>query len=215
MIPACPDRSLVNSAIYWDAAALRAALPALAEAYAQAGVKASIVWTHDDEREAIAALEAAGYRFDGSPAAMYLELADLGGHQPGELDWDDEASTEEVGRVNDLAYGFAAGEGPGPAIGFGPPELPTRYYRALVGGRTASVLGTIDVEGDCMIVWVSTLPEDRGRGLAAGLLGAALHDASERGLRTSTLQASMLGRGVYERLGYRVAARFQLYERRQ
>jgi GNAT superfamily N-acetyltransferase len=62
---------------------------------------------------------------------------------------------------------------------------------------------------------VATLPGHRGKGLAGRLLRAALAQARERGLRTSTLQASILGAGMYERAGYSVAGRLGLYERRQ
>ena len=47
------------------------------------------------------------------------------------------------------------------------------------------------------------VPEARGRGIAGKLLAHALADAAERGLETSTLVATPLGRPVYERLGYR------------
>jgi len=50
---------------------------------------------------------------------------------------------------------------------------------------------------------VYTLPQYRGRGLAAEVVRAALSDAAARGAWTVTLHASEAGRGVYERLGFR------------
>ena len=62
---------------------------------------------------------------------------------------------------------------------------------------------------------VATLPEARGRGLAGALMAHALVDAGERGLRTSTLVATKMGRPVYERLGYRGLGALEMWERRE
>jgi len=214
VLPACPQRSLVNGAIYEDVRGLRAALPELAAAYERAGVRASTMWMLERDPEATALLEEAGYAFDGEPAGMAMELAGLGKFDPGDLDWDSDASHEEVGQVNDRAYGYPEGEGVSPAIGAPPPFIEVRSYRARVAGEVACVVQASDIGSDCLISWVATLPEHRGQMLASRLLRAALVEARERGLRTSSLQASMLGRGVYERAGYSLVLRLQLYERR-
>jgi ribosomal protein S18 acetylase RimI-like enzyme len=215
VIPACPQRSIVNSVAFRDAEALAAALGGLATAYEAAGVRAWTVWVPEDDREAISLLETHGHRCDGEPAAMYLDLERMAEPDPGDLDWDAEAEAAELGRINDAAYGFAPGEGFGPAIGEGRPPASARLYRARVDGEAVCGLQAIDVGEDCVITMVATLEQHRGRGIAGRLLSAALAEARERGLRTSTLQSSMLGRGVYERLGYSVATRLQLHERRQ
>lgn len=215
VVPACPDRSLPNSVVWRDLDSLRASLGDLAAAYERAGVSAWTVWVPEGADGAAELLESSGHRFDGSPAAMYMGLSDLAAPGSGDLDWDAAAEPAEVGRVNDLAYGFPVGMGPGPAIGHGPAEFGTRLYRARAGGETVSVLQTLDVGGDCVVTMVATLPEHRGQGLAGRLLRAALAEARERGRETSTLQASLLGAGVYERIGYRVAGRLRLYERRR
>ena len=214
LVPACPERSIVNCVTYRDAGALADALAGLAAAYSEAGVRAWTVWVPEGDAEAPALLEAAGHRLDGEPAAMHLELERLEGPRTTGLDWDDRASAEEVGLLNDLAYGYEPGGGPSAAIGPGPERLPTRLYRARESGEVACVMQAIDVDDDCFITFVATLERFRGRRLASRLLGAALAQARERGLRTSTLQSSMLGRGVYERLGYEVDFRLRLYERR-
>jgi GNAT superfamily N-acetyltransferase len=212
--PAVPDRSVINSVTYRGAAALTDALDDLAAAYEAAGVRAWTVWTPDGDRDAIALLEGAGHVFDAKPWAMNLDLAELPDPALGDLDWDAQASVEEVGLLNDLAYGYPEGTFAA-AIGSPPPALPLRRYRARVEGDAASVLGTLDAGSDCVILFVATAAEHRGKGLAGRLLHAALAEAHERGQASSTLQATTLGFPVYERLGYRTVCRLHMYERRQ
>lgn len=214
VVPGAPSRSIVNAGLYEDARGLRKALPVLAEAYERAGVAASTMWMLAPDPEAERILEQGGYALDGEPAAMFCELAALPSPEPGDLDWDADATPAQVGRVNDLAYGHPEGEGVGVAIGTAPPGMPIRSYRARVDGELSCVLQTVDLGSDCLIIWVATVPDRRGLGLASRLLRAALADAQARGLRTSTLQASMLGRGVYQRVGYELVSRLRLYERR-
>jgi GNAT superfamily N-acetyltransferase len=213
IIPACPERSVVNSVVYEDAAQLDAAYAELATAYAQAGVRAWTVWVPDNDREASALLERAGHVFDAEPAAMVLDLARFRVPDAGDLDWDDRASPEEVGLVNDLAYGFDSA-GLRPAIAGTARSEVVRFYRARVDGELASVLSTIDVGTDCVIAWVATLERFRGRGLARRLMSVALAAARARGIATSSLQATRMGVGVYEELGYETACRLHMYERR-
>jgi GNAT superfamily N-acetyltransferase len=211
--PAARHRSIASSALHRGAGALERALPALAEVYDRADVAAAM-WTIEPDAEADRLLEAAGYSLDGEPAAMVAELGELPRHDLEGLDWDAEATPEEVGRVNDLAYGHPPGEGISGAIGAPPVSLNPISYRAREGGEVAAVLQTVDVGTDMLVTWVATLPEHRGKGLASRLLSAALEAGRERGLETTSLQASMLGRGVYERLGYETVAPLRLHERR-
>jgi GNAT superfamily N-acetyltransferase len=214
VVPACPDRSVVNSVVYEDADRLAAAFEGLATAYERAGVRAWTVWTPDNDRKAIALLMASGHVFDGEPAAMLLDLDRLPAPDPGDLDWDAHASPQEVGRINDLAYGHHEEGGFEPAIAQTSPGHGVRFYRARVDGEPASVLETVDAGSDCVVAWVATLERFRGRALARRLLHAALAEARDRGMATSTLQASRMGLPIYERLGYRTVCRLHMYERR-
>lgn len=215
VIPAAAQRSIVNSGVHSGAQSLERALPALARAYDEAGVAASAMWTLEPDPAVDRMLEDAGYAFDGEPAAMAAVLAQMPPAELADLDWDTAATPEELGRVNDLAYGYPAGEGVSPAIGRLPAELNPRSYRARAGdGEPAAVMQTIDVGSDCLVIWVATVPQHRGKGLASRLLGAALGEARERGLETTSLQSSMLGRSVYERVGYELIAPLRLHERR-
>ena len=76
-------------------------------------------------------------------------------------------------------------------------------------------MGTMDHDDDVGIYFVATSPDHRGAGLATGLLSAALVEARERGMRTSSLQSSAKGEGLYARLGYERHFRLHLYERRR
>jgi GNAT superfamily N-acetyltransferase len=214
VLPATPDRSVTNSVTYEDAAALSAALDALASEYDAAGVRAWTVWAPAHDAEAIGILERAGHKFDARPAAMTLELVDLPDIDSRDLDWDADADPADVGRVNDVSYGW---EGPSfsAAIGSAAVEPPARLYQARVDGEVACVLQTIDCEGDCGVYFVATLPQYRGQALARRLMLAALAEARERGCETSTLQASPMGEPVYERLGYQTPCRLHMYERRK
>jgi GNAT superfamily N-acetyltransferase len=49
---------------------------------------------------------------------------------------------------------------------------------------------------------VYTMPEHRGRGLGQQLTREVLREARALGLKSANLNASVMGRGVYERLGF-------------
>jgi GNAT superfamily N-acetyltransferase len=214
VVPACPDRSVINSVTYRDAESLGAALPELVAAFDRAGIRAWTVWVPEDEREAAGLLEAAGNKLDATPAAMVLELAGLPDPDDDGLDWDGHASRADVARINDNAYGF---DSPtfGAALADPPADVPLRLYQARVDGEPVSALGTIDEGEDCGIYLVGTLKGHRGKGLARRLLHRALAEARDRGLRTSSLQATKLGYPVYERLGYEAKGTLEMWESRK
>jgi GNAT superfamily N-acetyltransferase len=222
VVPAVPQRSIANSVSYQDAARLEAALDELAAEYERAGVAAWTVWTPEFDADAIAALERAGHRFDGRPAAMIAELDDFEPPDLGGLDYDAEGDMATLGRINDSAYGFDPGDGMGALFGATPEDLDLRLYRARLDGEVSCVLATIDhepVEGadgrDCGIYFVATTQTARGRGLATRLLAAALVEARGRGCSTSSLQASAMGASIYTALGYERCFELHMYERRQ
>jgi GNAT superfamily N-acetyltransferase len=187
VVPACPERGLINSVSYRDATGLAGALDDLETGYREAGITAWLVWAPDFDGEAITVLKDAGYRFDGAPAAMHADLGAVAEPDP-----------------SDLASIVA------PC-----PPVPMRFYRARVDGETACVVGTMDHDDDLGIYFVSTVRDHRGRGLSSRLIGVALAEARERGLATTSLQASPMGESVYLRLGYETTFRLQLWERRE
>ncbi len=209
--PATPDRSVFNSVLYERPEALAGGLDELAAVYSEAGVDAWTVWVPEADRASASLLEGAGHVLDASPVAMVLELGELADERDDGLDWDDAAGVEEVCRVNDRAYGYEDGTF---ARGLGTPPETLRFYRARLDGEVASVIGTTELDGDCAVWWVATLPEARGHGLAGRLMRVALAAGREHGCDISTLQATKLGKPVYERLGYRDVGTIEMWERR-
>ena len=214
VVPGAPERSVLNSVVYRDAASLGAALDEVASAYEAAGVRAWTVWVPEADRDAAALLAAAGHRLDAAPTAMVLDLAGLDEPRGDGLDWDAHAAVEDVTRINDLAYGFEVGTFAG-AMTRVPPGLPLRLYQARVDDQPACVMATVDHGADCGIYLVATLKEHRGRGLARGLLHVALSEARERGRETSSLQSTKFGYPVYARLGYEPICALEMWERRE
>jgi GNAT superfamily N-acetyltransferase len=212
VVPATPERSVCNAVVYDDTFSLERALEPLESLYEAAGVKAWTVWVPGQDREAAALLEDRGHRLDASPAAMAIELEGFSREPAGELDLDTEPDPLEIGRLNDVAYGYEhqftrAIEliDPGAA----------HAYVARVDGAPAACTVALDEERDCCITFVATLPAARGRGLAGGLITHALLDARERGCETSSLQATKMGQPLYERLGYRDLGAIEMWERRR
>lgn len=213
VVPATPDRSVLNSVTYDRPEALEASLQDLAAAYEKAGVRAWTVWVPDADARVARVLEAAGHELDASPRAMFMELDRLGEAPGPEPDWSGEWDLAGAGLVNDRAYGDPDGlwESAFGAL----PEGSAHLYLAHLDGEPASFVLVHDHEDDCVFWFAATVPGARGRGLVSGLLHRALRDARDRGRRTSTTEATAMGRPVYERIGYRDLGPLHMYERRR
>ena len=209
--PSVPDRSIVYSVAYRDADSLAVAIHDLAAAYDDAGVRAWTVWAPEPDRDAAALLNAAGHRLDGEPTAMVAALSELPEPDDDDLDWDVCAPPETIARINDAAYGLGA-IFDSAITGFGAIDG-VRLYQARVDADPVCVLATYDNRDDCEIYFVATLAEHRGKSLARRLLHRALLEARDRGLATSSLQATQMGYPVYARLGYEPICRLQMWER--
>ena len=212
ILPAVPDRSLPNSVLYRDAGGLERVLDRLAAAYRDAGVRAWTVWVPRHDGAARSLLRDAGHRLDAEPAAMAADLATVEPPRAEDPEPDPQPRLEDLGQLNDRAYG--TGDQLGKVIGRGPGD-PGHLYVARHGDEAAAALVTADHDGDCSVWWVATAPEVRGRGLASGLMRRALADGRERGNDVSTLQATKMGQPIYEALGYRAFGVCEMWERRE
>jgi GNAT superfamily N-acetyltransferase len=212
LTPAVPERSVPNSVVYESEEALEAALDELAAQYDAAGVLAWTVWVPEYHERARRLLERTGHRLDAAPTAMIARLDEVGPPRADDPEPDPEPRMDDLGRINDLAYG--TGDAFQRIMGGGPAD-PGNTYIARAAGEPAASVVTSDHEGDCSIWWVATVPRARGRGLASGLIRRGLADCRGRGCEVSTLQATKLGRPVYERLGYRSLGTIEMWERRK
>ena len=212
IVPASPQRSICNSVAYSDGEALLAGLERHAGEYERAGIAAWTVWVPEPDAEVAAALERAGHKLDGSPVAMSLELERLRAAELGDLDYESGANPAELGPLNELAYGPSAA---GMARALTTPPDEAVIWAARDRGELACVMATMDHVDDLGVYFVATHPEHRGRGLASRLVTAALLDARERGLLSSSLQGSPMGRSIYTRLGYTTDFELRMYERRR
>jgi GNAT superfamily N-acetyltransferase len=206
--PYVPERSVVNSVICQPGADLEGAYDWLEAEFAE--VDAWTVWVPDSDGERATFLEAHGHKLDADPAMMVLDLTSFA-PRPDELrDWRP-AAVEELARVNEAAYPWRDGSMERAILGAAYDDEEFRLYIA----EDACVLGIDDCDGDAGVFFVATLPEARGRGLARGLLGAALVEARDRGNDISTLQATRMGEPVYARLGYQRFGAIQMWEKRR
>ena len=211
IVPASPERSFFNSVFFEDSSALVEALPRLADAYDEAGVNAWTVWTSAEDDEAATGLQAAGHVLDAEPRAMGMELTSLNEPEPDpELTIREEADMEKLRTINEVAYGYPAGDFPPME-----PLADTSFYLADLDGVTVGTVGVWDRGEDAEVIMVATLPEARNRGVAKRLMAHALADQRERGKKGSTLIATKLGLPVYENLGYRDFGGLQMWERRR
>jgi GNAT superfamily N-acetyltransferase len=195
---AVAERSVFNSVVYTDPAALAAAHPELAATYADAGC-AWTVWVPEQDAETARMLEAAGHTHDANPRAMGVELQGIQEPDFSGIDWTDAGDAEEMAALNDAAFGYPQGTW---IRGEGREHPHMHVYVARVDGEPAATVSALDVGRDCSIWNVATAESARGKGLCTALMRKAIFDAARRGCDTSTLQATKLGAPVYRRCGY-------------
>ena len=211
IVPACPERAVINSVFYEEPGPLAEAYDEVAHAYSQIGANWT-VWVRPGDSEAAALLEGRGHVLDAEPEAMGRELGSIERPHDGALaEWTSAGRIADVGPINDRSYPFGTDSFTRALASF--PEEHAHVYTASEGGEPVACLMTVDHEGNADVEWVAVVPEARGRGLSGKLLGHALADAAERGVETTTLVATRLGRPVYERLGYRSLGALQMWER--
>lgn len=204
-MPSVPERSLPNSVVYEPGADIAAAYGWLQDFYSD--VQAWTVWVPEDDRGVADLLESHGHVMDANPADMEISLD---GYEPTvEIpDWEP-GTPEQLAAINDDAYPWRDGT-LGRAIREGVSEEEFRIYVV----EDLCALAVYDVGDDAYITFVATRPEGRGRGLAGGLLAAALVEARDRGQTISTLGATKAGEPLYARLGYRKTGVSEMWERR-
>jgi N-acetylglutamate synthase-like GNAT family acetyltransferase len=213
IVPAAPERAVVNSTVCQHGEALREAYDEIAAAYDEIGA-AWTVWLRRDDDATGAFLEERGHVLDAQPMGMvHTDLASVDRPSPDELpEWTRDGDIAVVGPMNDRAYDFGT-------------DSFTRAMRTMPAGAThvyvasddgtpvGCLLMTDDDAGNSDLESVAVVPEARGRGISRHLLRHALADAAERGIETSTLVATRLGYPVYERVGYAAIEPVSMWQR--
>lgn len=108
------------------------------------------------------------------------------------------------------------------SIGF-PPEMFASYrnheglmaenlvaFLAYLDGEPVSIAMTIVTHGVAGIYWVGSLEAARGKGLGRAVTTAATNAGFDLGADVASLQASPMGRPIYEAMGYETAFDYRL-----
>lgn len=88
---------------------------------------------------------------------------------------------------------------------------PWRHYLAWLDGQTVGSCTAYLGAGVVGLYDVATMPQARGRGIGAAMTVAALVGARTEGFHAGILQATAMGRPVYERLGFETVCSFGQY----
>jgi GNAT superfamily N-acetyltransferase len=86
-----------------------------------------------------------------------------------------------------------------------------RSYVGYADGQpvaTSALLITGDVAG---VYWVATAEAFRGRGYGEAMTWHVVREGAAAGCRVAALQASDMGRPVYERMGFRYVAGYRTF----
>jgi GNAT superfamily N-acetyltransferase len=138
---------------------------------------------------------------------MYIELGDLAFDEKelpaGIKVMNDESRIEEWVRTAGAAFG-KANDPTLFKILF--KEDAIKYYACFSDDKIIATAFSYICDGIAGIHMVGTLEELRGRGLATGITKKILMDTQSEGCKLCTLQASKLGRPVYEKIGFKAVS---------
>ena len=84
-------------------------------------------------------------------------------------------------------------------------------FAGRINGKIVGTSALFDRNGVAGIYVVATVEGHRRRGIGAALTEAAVRAGRERGLRVATLQATSMGKPVYERMGFEVVSEYRLF----
>lgn len=198
-LPQEPEQLQPQQVLYRDAGALEAALGDLEDFYRGLGVRFWRVLVPAGDTDAERLLARAGYGPRERVPAMGLSLAGMP-LEPPRLPLEQLRTQQELIPLNAEAFG------PEVRIRLFPwhhqPHAPLRILGVREGGPLLSGGMSFNAADTAGIYLVSTATTARGRGLASEVMRGLLVDAQARGMATAVLQATPLGHGVYQRLGF-------------
>jgi GNAT superfamily N-acetyltransferase len=187
-----------------DAAVVEAAI----EPLIRCGAPSAMLFTGDVSPAIVARLGDAGFLPHGGMPAMGVDIDRV---KPTTLP--PGYTLERVHASEEDAWGEAFARGyelpmpVGMCFGGGfdprsPGAQSTGYYAIRREGAIVATSAVFLAAGVAGIYAVSTVPEERGKGLGAHATAEPLRMARERGYRVGVLQASEAGHPVYVRLGF-------------
>jgi GNAT superfamily N-acetyltransferase len=212
LVPAAPERAVVNAVLFRSAAQLEAAYDEIAAAYRDIRAKWTVWVPPGEDGEAAGRfLDSRGHVLDAEPMAMVHELESVIRPPPEELpEWSNDGDVAHIGPINDRSYTFGT-DSFTRALTRLPEDV--QVYVASNGGEPVGCLTMTDHDRNSEVDMVAVVPEARGGGITGKLLRHALADAKDRGNETATLVATPMGLPVYERLGFRPLERMSMWER--
>jgi GNAT superfamily N-acetyltransferase len=200
-----PERLFFNNAVFerdLDDATRDAAIDAMEAAYAAAGIDRFAAWAYDGDAPTRSTFEGRGYTVDTSTQVMGMLTSELrAGPSPHVLetgDWQDYLEHLEIEKAPE---GLMSGVDP-------------HAFHVVVAreaGQTVAAGLAFDLDGDCGIYNVGTLPGSRRRGLGTAITARLVADARARGCLTATLQSTAMAERVYASVGFRHLGRFIEY----
>lgn len=86
-----------------------------------------------------------------------------------------------------------------------------RFYCGFYGGIPAAVSLALIHDDVVALHWVGTLPEYRNKGLGMAVSSYPLEKAQKNGCNVAILFASLMGKPVYERIGFKEYANYKIF----
>jgi ribosomal protein S18 acetylase RimI-like enzyme len=214
--------SLFNSVILsgYDPGSVEAALDLAADAVGSGGVP--VLWRlgpSADTSALRARLEEAGLQRSEGPPAMLADLSDL--PPPPEFKGLIIATAtgpeerREWGRLAIAA--FEMDDGLGAAMGACEATIPASLFEdqprftGYLDGEPVAVSSLVMTDGLAGVYAVATLPQARNRGIGTAMTLHAMAEGQRRGAKLATLQATSMGRPIYEKIGFRTVFDYQSY----
>jgi GNAT superfamily N-acetyltransferase len=198
-----PEREIYNNALFdrgLNSAEREAAIVAMQAAYSDAGVGRYAAWVHESDEPLRADMSRRGFALAESTRAMGMVLDALPrapeAIQVVRLDWEEYVA--HLQRIPDVPAGLLSG------------VAGERFHVLGVreGNEILAAAIALDLNGDCGIYNMGTVEAARRRGLATALTIRHLHDATERGCTTASLQATPIAERVYASAGFQDLGRF-------
>lgn len=171
----------------------------------------------EEDRDLVAAAEAAGFQ----PVYEMPEMTLGGKLAPPELPAG--AELRKLTAVEQATDFWQVAVASYSSIGF-PPEVFTGYtnhagllaenvvaFLALLDGEPVGIAMTMVSHGVAGIYWVGSLEQARGKGIGRAVTVAATNAGFELGADVASLQASPMGKPIYEAMGYETAFDYRMF----